>query len=199
MSSNIKSLFSKASYAAEPADDIQSNKTWKVLIVDDEEDVHNVTKLALSGFSYEGVGLSFLHAFTAAEAREILLNEEDIALAIVDVVMEEEHAGLELVNFIRNDLKNHIIRIVLRTGQPGQAPEREVLTEYDINDYKEKTELTSQKLYSTIFTSIRSYRDIKALDATRLGQLLAELAAEPELHLRHSDYYAYEFFVARRG
>jgi len=144
-------------------------KKWKVLIVDDDQSVHDVTSLALDGFTYDDIGLEFLHAYSANEAKEIFSENDDIALAIIDVVMEEEHAGLDLVNYIRKDLNNNIIRITLRTGQPGQAPEREVLSRYDINDYKEKTELTSQKLYSSVFTSIRSYRDIKALDANRHG------------------------------
>lgn len=169
MNRNKNSLFDTSSPANKQTDTSVISNAWKVLIVDDEKSVHDVTRLALNDFSYEGIGLHFFHAYSAAEAKDILLNEEDIALAIIDVVMEEEHAGLNLINYIRNDLKNRILRIVLRTGQPGQAPEREVLSQYDINDYKEKTELTSQKLYSTIFTSIRSYRDISALEATRHG------------------------------
>ena len=146
-----------------------TKNNWKILIVDDESSVHDVTKLALSGFEYESKGLEYLHAYSAKEAIEIMKDHDDIALALVDVVMEEEHAGLKLVDYIRNNMNNKMIRIVLRTGQPGQAPEREVLRKYDINDYKEKTEITAQKLYSTVFTSIRSFRDIYALDANRRG------------------------------
>lgn len=142
---------------------------WKVLIVDDEPGVHDVTKLALKNFDFDGRGLHFLHALSAAEARQILAVEQDIALILVDVVMETEHAGLDLVRHLREELKNSLIRVVLRTGQPGQAPERTVIRQYDINDYKEKTELTAQKLFSTVFTSLRSYRDLAALDANRRG------------------------------
>ena len=142
---------------------------WKVLIVDDESSVHDVTKLALSGFDYDSKGLEFLHAYSKKEAIDIMQKHDDIALALVDVVMEEEHAGLDLVDHVRNTMKNNLTRIVLRTGQPGQAPEREVLKKYDINDYKEKTELTSKKLFSTVYTSIRSFRDIAALNDNRKG------------------------------
>ena len=144
-------------------------KSWKVLIVDDEPSIHDVTVLALDGFDFEGRDIEFLHAYKAEEAIEILSQNKDIALALVDVVMESEHAGLDLVDKIRNELNNTIIRVVLRTGQPGQAPERSVIKKYDINDYKEKTELTSQKLYSVVYTSIRSYRDLAALEANRKG------------------------------
>lgn len=142
---------------------------WTVLIVDDEPAVHDVTRLALANFEFDGKPLAFLHAYSGKEAAALLDTHHDIALAMVDVVMETEHAGLDLVRWIRKSYRNTLIRIVLRTGQPGQAPERSVIRDYDINDYKEKTELSSQKLFSTVFTSLRSYRDLQALDANRRG------------------------------
>ncbi len=142
---------------------------WNVLVVDDEHGVHEVTKLALSNFKFDGRTLRFLHAYSAAEAKQIMAKTPNIAVAMIDVVMETEHAGLDLVKYIRNEVKNNLIRIILRTGQPGQAPERTVIHDYDINDYKEKTELSAQKLYSTILTSLRSYRDLVALQANRQG------------------------------
>jgi len=148
---------------------VDPSKQWKVLIVDDEEGVHEVTLLAMTDFQFENRGLNFLHAYNASEARTVIKDNPDIALAIVDVVMETEHAGLDLVHYIRNELKNKLIRIILRTGQPGQAPERSVIRNYDINDYKEKSELSSQKLYSAIYTSLRSYRDLNALTENRRG------------------------------
>lgn len=146
-----------------------SEAPWIILIVDDELDIHEVTRLALKDFEFAGRGLSFLNAQSAEDARRILQEKSDIAVALIDVVMEEEHSGLELIRFIRETLNNDLIRLVLRTGQPGQAPERQVIREYDINDYKEKTELTAKKLYSTIYTSLRSYRDLVALDNNRRG------------------------------
>ncbi|MBS0192730.1 MAG: DUF3369 domain-containing protein [Proteobacteria bacterium] len=140
---------------------------WRVLLVDDEPDVHTITKLALSRFELDGRGLEFLHAYSGVQAREILRKEPDIALAIVDVVMENETAGLELARWMRQDLSNHFTRIVLRTGQPGQAPEERVIVEYDINDYKEKTELDRKKLFTTVFSALRAYRDIMRIDAAR--------------------------------
>jgi response regulator RpfG family c-di-GMP phosphodiesterase len=146
-----------------------AREVWHVLVVDDEQGVHEVTKLALTNFKFDGKTLRFLHAYSAAEARQVMLKHPHIAVALIDVVMETEHAGLELVKYIRNEAKNNLIRIILRTGQPGQAPERTVIHDYDINDYKEKTELSAQKLYSTILTSLRSYRDMCALQANRNG------------------------------
>lgn len=148
---------------------ISGRPSWKILIVDDEPGVHDVTVMSLKNFEFDGRGLTFLSAYSALQAKEILFKEKDVAVALVDVVMESEHAGLKLIKYIREDMANDDIRLILRTGQPGQAPERKVIREYDINDYKEKTELTSQKLYSTIFTSLRSYRDLMALKNNRHG------------------------------
>ncbi len=143
--------------------------TWKVLVVDDEEEVHAVTKLVLSDFSYENKGLFFLHAYSGREARELIAEHPDTAIIFLDVVMEKNDAGLEVVRYIREELKNFFVRIILRTGQPGQAPAEKVIVEYDINDYKEKTELTAQKLFTTMVASLRSYRDILTIEANRKG------------------------------
>ena len=154
-------------------DDISKNcfsgTPWKILIIDDEPGIHAVTQASLANFDFDGAGLEFFNAYSANQAKEILKQHPDIAVALVDVVMEDEQAGLNLVHYILQELKNKLIRLVLRTGQPGQAPERQVIREYDINDYKEKTELTAQKLDSTIYTSLRSYRDLVALDLNQRG------------------------------
>jgi response regulator RpfG family c-di-GMP phosphodiesterase len=144
---------------------------WKVLLVDDEPDIHDITKLTLSRFRLDGRALAFLHAYNGEEAKEVLAREKDIALVFLDVVMEKEDSGLEVARWMRQDLDNQFTRIVLRTGQPGQAPEERVIVDYDINDYKEKTELDRTKLFTTTFAALRAYRDImKVEDARRVQQ-----------------------------
>ncbi|PKN22306.1 MAG: hypothetical protein CVU68_04710, partial [Deltaproteobacteria bacterium HGW-Deltaproteobacteria-3] len=145
------------------------NGAWKVLVVDDEEEVHAVTKLVLADFSYDNKGLLFLHAYSGREARELIAEHPDTAIIFLDVVMEKNDAGLDVVRHIREELKNSFVRIILRTGQPGQAPAEKVIIDYDINDYKEKTELTAQKLFTTMVASLRSYRDILTIEANRKG------------------------------
>ncbi|MBY4677434.1 DUF3369 domain-containing protein [Marinobacterium arenosum] len=144
-------------------------KKWKILIVDDEEGIHAVTEMALSRVRFDGSGLQFLKAYSGQEARRVLAEHEDIAVVLLDVVMETDDAGLQVADYIRYELGNHSTRIILRTGQPGQAPEEKVVERYDINDYKEKTELTYRKLYSAVYTALRSYRDIVALERNRAG------------------------------
>lgn len=142
---------------------------WKILVIDDEPDIHAITRLNLKYFKFAGKSLHFLQANSGQEAREILSTETNIAVAFVDVVMETDDAGLRLVEFIRNDLNNQLIRLIIRTGQPGVAPEKMVVDRYDIDDYKEKTELTAQKLYTTIRSALKAYRDLTRLDSNRKG------------------------------
>ncbi len=140
---------------------------WKVLIVDDEPEVHAVTRLALNDFTLNGRALTFLSAYDGEEARRMFREHNDIAVVLLDVVMESDDAGLRVADYIRNDLENHFTRIILRTGQPGQAPEKDVIINYDINDYKSKTELTAQKLFTVIIAALRSYRAIIVIEEAR--------------------------------
>ena len=176
-------------FRAEPAVDPE-RRVWRLLIVDDDTEVHVVTKLALDGFRFAGRDVEFLHAYSAREAREQLAAHPDIALVLLDVVMETENAGLGLVEYIRDTLHNPFIRIVLRTGQPGQAPEHEVITRYDINDYKYKTELTRERLFTTIYTGLSTYRDLIALDANRRGLEKVLEASSRIFDLRTVEYLA---------
>jgi response regulator RpfG family c-di-GMP phosphodiesterase len=152
-----------------PSPDGAQEKKWCVLLVDDDAEVHTVTRLALRGFEFQGCGLNLLSAYSGSEGRELFQSRDDIALAIVDVVMETEHAGLDLVHFVRNTLENRRTRLVLRTGQPGQAPEDRVIRDYDIDDYKEKTELTVQKLRTLLYSKLRAYRDLCVIEDQRDG------------------------------
>lgn len=140
------------------------NDKWKVLIVDDETDVHDVTVLALKRLVFDSRPIELLSAFSAAEGRELLRAHPDVAVLLLDVVMEEENAGLKLVRYIREELKNSMVRIILRTGHPGQAPEESVTMEYDINDYREKADLTARSLKTALITAFRSYRDIATIN-----------------------------------
>lgn len=156
-----------------PEDDSSLHKpalpVYKILIVDDEEEVHKITRLTLRNLVFEDHEIVFLSAYNLSEAKTAFDNQEDIAVVLIDVVMETNSAGLDLVKYIRDTLRNRTTRIILRTGQPGAAPEDKVILDYDINDYKSKTELTSQKLFTSTIACIRGYRDIIQIDRNRRG------------------------------
>lgn len=158
--------------AEDEAQDLQRPKVtgeWHLLIVDDDEEIHTVTRLALSDLLVLGRNLVFHHAYSGKAAIEFLKKNQQIAVILLDVVMESDDAGLLVVQQIREQLKMEEVRIVLRTGQPGYAPEESVIKEYDINDYKTKTELTRSKLVTSIISSIRSYQQIRTINQNRLG------------------------------
>jgi len=159
-------------FAQPPSEPVAPSTTlapWHVLIVDDDESIHQITALVLREFVFEQRPLKLWHAYSAAQASHILTEQPEIALAIIDVVMETNHAGLDLVKRIRSELSLSQIRLILRTGQPGEAPEESVIRDYDINDYKNKTEVTAIKLKTLMYAGLRSYRDLGIIHHHKLG------------------------------
>ena len=153
-------------------------RRWKIAIIDDEPAVHEGTRFALSDYQLNGQGLEILSAYSAAEGRELMRRHPDVAVVLLDVIMETDTAGLELVEFIRSELKNETVRIILRTGQPGQAPERRVIVDYDINDYNAKTELTADKLFTALTAALRSHQQLQRMVETRRGlEIIIEAAS----------------------
>ncbi|CAN5454309.1 DUF3369 domain-containing protein [soil metagenome] len=150
-------------------EDSAARGRWKIAVIDDDHAVHEGTRFALSDYSLNGQGLEILSAYSAAEGQTLMRANPDIAAVLLDVIMETDAAGLDLVEFIRNELHNETVRIILRTGQPGQAPERRVIVDYDINDYKAKTELTADKLFTSLTAALRSYQQLERMVQTRRG------------------------------
>ncbi len=142
---------------------------WKVAVIDDDPAVHDGTRFALADYNLHGQRLDILSAYSADEGRALMRKHPDVAVVLLDVIMETDDAGLALVDFIRTELKNETVRIILRTGQPGQAPERRVIVDYDINDYKAKTELTADKLFTSLTAALRSYQQLLRMVQTRRG------------------------------
>jgi CheY-like chemotaxis protein len=134
---------------------------WPVLLVDDEADVLSVSRLAMKNFEVYGLPLHIYTARSKAEAVQLLECKVEVgcslALTLLDVVMENDTAGLELCDYIRNDMGNKLTQIFIRTGQPGVAPERAVVDKYDINGYFSKMEMTENKLYSVVKSAVRQY------------------------------------------
>jgi diguanylate cyclase (GGDEF)-like protein len=142
---------------------------WRVAIIDDAREVHSVTRMVLKDVRFRDRPIEFYSAYSAEEGKRILAEVPDLAMVFLDVVMEHDHAGLDLVEYIREELGNKNIRIILRTGQPGQAPETEVIVKYDINDYKHKSELSAERLFTTLIAALRSYQDLVTIETSRQG------------------------------
>lgn len=134
---------------------------WKILVVDDEEGIHGITRMIFRDYEFEQRPIELISAMNGEQARTILTQHPDIALVLLDVVMETENEGLQLVEYIRNDLHNQDVRIILRTGHPGYAPEAQVIIQYDINDYLSKAELSASRLLTSVVVGLRSWRDIR--------------------------------------
>lgn len=176
---------------ADETEPIQPDQSWKILIVDDDAEVHTITRLALRDVVFEGRSLSFLSAYSAQEARQLIQAHPDTAIIFLDVVMETDDAGLHLVQYVREALGNALVRIILRTGQPGQAPEDVVALNYGIDDYKTKTELTAQKLTISVVTALRAFSTLMALlDLSRGLETEIIQHKQSEISLRVSEMTA---------
>jgi response regulator RpfG family c-di-GMP phosphodiesterase len=176
--------FTRSRTAPAPNPDLPhagARHTWKLLVVDDEPDVRAITRINLRGFRFYDRDLEIIEADSAHQAKEILSREKDIAAALIDVVMETDDAGLKLVQHIREEIGNDMIRLVIRTGQPGLAPERFVIDNFDIDDYHDKTEMTATRLYTTVRSAIKNFRDLKTIDLNRVG-LQQVLEAAPDIY-----------------
>jgi len=171
--------------APEPQHASPEAARWKVLLVDDEPEVHEVSRLILAGLSFEGRDIELLSAGSAAQARELLSQQRDVALALLDIVMETDDAGITLVQHIREQLHDKDMQIVLRTGQPGVAPEGDIVRRYEINGYVLKTEITAQRLHSIVISALRSYRHTRSLRNAPQRGLQSELPRKPDA-MRHA-------------
>ena len=151
---------------------------WRVLIVDDNQDVLDLSHMVLTSVIFDRRPVTLAFARSYGEAVQVLEREghQHFALAIIDVVMEHDHAGLRLVEHIRKVLGNRDMRLILRTGQPGYAPEETVIFEQDINDYRSKTDLRAQQLVTLVVAALRNFRDLRYLaeERARAERLAAE-------------------------
>lgn len=191
MSSTKLKLKSRQPAGQPDGQDTQALPAWPVLVVDDDEQIHQMTRVLLRDYMFDGRGFAVTSARSAAEAVTILESTPNIPLMLLDVVMETPDAGLRLVRRIREDMGNRTIRIILRTGQPGEAPERDVVLNYDINDYKSKTDLTAQKLFTAVIGAIRAWTDIVTIgnlneELRQLNASLEHKVSERTLELRSS-------------
>ncbi len=169
---------------------IEENK-WKILIVDDEEFIHDNLEMNLEDLIYDNKNIRFLHAFSAKEAKDVLLHNPDIAIIILDVMMEENNSGLNFVKLVRQEIKNQDVRIILHTGQPGIAPKKEVSQEYIIDGYLDKNISDNDDCYVAIRIALRSYQEklrlreqVIADDAT----ILEDIAKEYILFVKDKNY-----------
>ena len=152
---------------------------WTVLIVDDEEAVHTITRLVLAGLTFRNRPIQLLSAYTAQNGIAVLRAHPEVALVLLDVVMETDDAGLRAVQQVREELNNVNVRVVLRTGQPGKAPERDVVVRYEIDGYELKTEQTSQNLVTVVIAALRSFELIRSIERNRAGlELIINATAE---------------------
>jgi len=159
--------------SADPETTAVPAQMWKVLIADDDKAIHAVTQLSIGGSLFHGRPIVWLHAYTGEEAVSMMRDHDDIALILMDVVMENDSAGLDAAERIRKELRNSFVRIAVRTGQPGLQRQEDVVRRYGVDDYREKTELTATRLFTLVHTSLAHYDQLRKLDQARADSEMA--------------------------
>jgi len=147
----------------------QSSTTWKIFVIDDEPSVELITKQSLRWSKFDGCGMSVIAARSGLEARVLVDQHPDIAVILLDVVMETQTAGLDFLVWLRKVGKLPLARVLLRTGQAGQVSETEVVKNYDIHDYLHKTEISATRMRTSVLGALRSYKDLKTIELHRKG------------------------------
>lgn len=166
--------------------DPNSRESWKILVIDDDRMIHQLTDAVLEEFTFRNKGLTIIHGYSGKEACELMAAHPDTAVVLLDVVMETDNAGFEVVKYIREVLHNHQVRIILRTGQPGTSSEREIVSEYEINDYRDKSDLTSAKLHSSLIISLRAFQEMKAIQTVaQSGNTIENILHERSTQMEH--------------
>jgi CheY-like chemotaxis protein len=171
------------------------NTSWPILIVDDEPDVLSLSKLVMQDFTVYGLPVELHTADSKAAAIKLMetnlvpliptIPPPRVAVAFIDVVMETDTAGLELCEYIRDTLGNKVVQLFIRTGQPGIAPERQVIDRYDINGYFTKAEATEDKLYTLVKSGARQFLSYMAATVTQLMVSRMSMAAGSRDSLRN--------------
>lgn len=148
---------------------------WKVVVIDDDKMEHAITNVVLKNKKYNGIKIDFIEGYSAEQAYDIMRNNDDVAVIIIDVVMETHNSGLEVVQYIRDELRNSSVRIIIRTGHVGDVVQLEAIREYDVNDYREKSTLTAENLNATVTKALTDYarliNDTQSKDANLIPTL----------------------------
>lgn len=86
---------------------------------------------------------------------------------LVDVIMETETAGLDLIRWVRQQPALAATRVVVRTGESGSSTPKVVLQDFEISDYWPKTAVLASRMQMQMAGLVRSYDELARLDKAR--------------------------------
>lgn len=147
-----------------------ANPTWKLLILDDDDDIHRSLRDVFSEFSFNEKKVTIFNAYSTADAISTMQEHPDIAAVLLDIYMQESESGLTFVKYLRETLKNHSIQIIIFTeknypAHPGLK--NNIVLDYDIDDYIEKTDITPEKIFSIVVMALRSFQHLTQIEAAQ--------------------------------
>ena len=158
-----------------------ASQPWKILIAGGNAELHERARRALTGCDFFGRPPQLFSARSGPETLELILRHPDTALLIADTWMEHERAGLDAVEAIRGNLRQHRMRIVLCTEAGAPAPAHEFIVRHDVHDYTGRAELTDQKLVTLARSALGHFHQLAVLERTR-ADLREVLDANDKVH-----------------
>ncbi len=158
--------------------------SFSILVVDGTPTLLTLAEEALADLSVDGASVRLIGASSAAEARQALYDSPEIAVILLEPVLEQERAGLDLIAHIRNDLGNQRTRVVVCTAHPDSINEEEVISGADVSDYRAKATLTPRALRTAVTGQLRAFASLQALAAGRKGLARMLVATTGLLELR---------------
>lgn len=162
----------------EPEAALATAEPWVVICADDDVSAHRSTDFALQGEIIEGRPVRLVSGYSAAEAIALVESNPDASVLLLDVVMETATAGLDAIAVIREKLGRRTLRIIVRSGAPGNLNELETVKKFDITDWRPKNELNQTRLLSAITLAVRAYEELEELERRGAGMDMAMMFLE---------------------
>ena len=155
--------------------------TYKVLVVDQRPTALYSSRLALSKMSFAGKSFTAIEACSLEEAKKRLLDHEGVAMVILNSEIEGQDISVSIIDFIRNELKNESIRIIIRTGYPNSSLKRSITENYKIDGYLFEEEIEKSQFEFVVINAIHTYNQIqKAIQYLHTNALIENVISGNE-------------------
>lgn len=130
---------------------------WKIMLVTNDAQFIQQIQLSLQNFTFDNKPLTWIYADWQAAARESILTHPDTAVILLELADD----GWSLVQYIREELQNQLVRIIGLVDKREELPDLEVIAAADINDCQIKDSLKQKQGAIALYRALKSYREVK--------------------------------------
>ncbi len=140
---------------------------WSVLVVDDDPVVRHLTRENLRGVDVDGLPLE-IDACENTDAARKLIAATEYALIIMDVAIETEFAGLDLVEELKRSPGVGFTQVVVQSATPMTERSGRQAGMSGIADYWRKGEIAPLRMQVLVRGLVRAYATARSLHAEQL-------------------------------